>query len=97
VVVGVAGRLVGLGLGLLELILGVGRVRVTKTGSVVASQKAPGAVCAGVHELMTALLADSIVLSPPAAGSSGSLLLRKYNNDIIHLGLQPSYAFWACH
>jgi hypothetical protein len=85
--VGATGPLVGLGL--LELERG-GRGRVTKPGSVVACQMALGAVCAGAHELTTALLADSIVLATSAAAIGDSELLHINYARITYLDLGPS-------
>ena len=86
--VGATGTLVGFGL--LELEMEGGRGRVTKPGSVVACQMALGAVCAGAHELTTALLADSIVLAPSAAGIGDSQLLHTNYARITHRALGPT-------
>jgi hypothetical protein len=72
------GLLLGRGLGLLELETAGGRGRVTKPGSVVACQMALGAVCAGVHALTMALLANSIVVSPSATGGGKAQFLCGY-------------------
>ena len=67
-----------------------GRGRVTTPGSVVACQMAPGAVCADAQELMMALLADSIVLAPSAAGGGDSQLQHINDASITDASVDPN-------